>query len=150
MRSMLVASTTPTVITSPAMRRLSRPSGAISRRAATAVRMAGMQAPATGIGISSMFRLFKAQPLRMIFTLPPTRGMVSFDAVTSQLPPEQQTIKFARGSDAFVEQMPPRPAFVITGEPVPVISGITRTILGGRAGELARDPREPRGASRPT
>ena len=171
MRSMLVASTTPTVITSPAMRRMSRPSGAIGRRAATAVRLAGMQAPPTGVRVvSSMFRLFAAQPLRMTFTLPPTRGMLSFDAVTSRLPLEQQTIKYARGSDAFVQSMTPRPAYVVTGEQVtrdpntglrlPEIGIIGTVRDGGAAGltgarrEIARrgddpvlrrprDPREP-------
>ncbi len=104
MRSMLVASSTPTVVTSPAMRRLARPAGVISRRAATAVRMAGMQAPAAtdGAAISSMFRLYTAQPWVMTFTLPPTRGMVSFDAVTSRLPSQFQSMTFARGNDAIV------------------------------------------------
>jgi hypothetical protein len=125
MRSKLVGSTTPTVITSAAMRRLARPSGAISRRAATAVRLAGMQpSPATtGIGMSSMFRLYGAQPWIMIFTLPPTRGMVSFDAVTSRLPSTQQTMTFARGNNTTVASMPPRPAFVVSGEPLQTILG---------------------------
>jgi hypothetical protein len=125
MRSMLVASTTPTVITSAAMRRLARPSGAISRRAATAVRLAGMQAAVAtgGTAISSMFRLYTEQPMVMTFTLPPTRGMVSFDAVTRRLPPAQQTMTFARGSDSVVSSTPRRPAFVISAEPAPTISG---------------------------
>ena len=38
----------------------------------------------------------------MIFTLPPTRGMVSFDAVTRRLPAAQQGMTFARGNDATV------------------------------------------------
>ena len=166
MRSMLVASTTPTAITSPAMRRLSRPSGAISRRAATAVRVAGMQAPETGrTAISSMFRLFPAQPLTMAFTLPPTRGMLSFDAVTSRLPAEQQAIRFARGSDAVVRSTAPRPTFAVTGEgaagapagggSVPVRDAID-TVVSDRAADLLRarrdvaarrglpDPRDPR------
>jgi hypothetical protein len=134
MRSMLVASSTPTVITSPAMRRLARPSGAISRRAATAVRIAGMQTPAAsgGTAISSMFRLYTAQPVSMIFTLPPTRGMVTFNAVTSRLPAAQQSMTYARGTDVIVNAMPPRPGFVISGEPITMTvgtlaTGVTRT-----------------------
>ena len=70
MRAMLASSSTPQVVTSAAMRRLSRPRGAVSRRAATAVRIAGMQpAPATETtGASSMFRLYGQQPWVMIFT----------------------------------------------------------------------------------
>ncbi len=126
MRSMLTASTTPTVITSAAMRRLARPSGAISRRAATAVRLAGMQAPApsSGTGITSMFRLYGAQPWVMIFTLPPTRGMVSFDAVTRRLQPAQQSMTFARGNDTTVASMPPRPTFVVSGEPLTIVGTV--------------------------
>ena len=143
MRSMLVASSTPTVVTSPAMRRLARPAGVISRRAATAVRMAGMQAPAAtdGAAISSMFRLYTAQPWVMTFTLPPTRGMVSFDAVTSRLPSQFQSMTFARGNDAIVGSMPPRPAFVVTGEPAPVISGIGGTVSRGGAAKAVRSTR---------
>jgi hypothetical protein len=147
MRSMLVASTTPTVTTSPAMRRLSRPSGAISRRAATAIRIADPQAVVVGrSAISSMFRLYPAQGLSMVFTLPPTRGMVTFDSVTNRLAAERQTIRFARGSDAFVKSMPPRPAFVVAGEqarvePTPV-TGAIGTVIGTRAEELLRARRD--------
>jgi hypothetical protein len=135
MRSMLVASSTPRVITSAAMRRLARPSGAISRRAATAVRLAAMRAPAAtnGTAIASMFRLYSAQPVMMIFTLPPTRGMVSFDAVTSRLPPAQQTMTFARGNETTVRSMPPRPAFVISGETAPATVGSIAAELGSSA-----------------
>jgi hypothetical protein len=131
MRSMLVSSSTPTVITSPPMRRLARRSGPISRRAATAVRMAGMQAPAAtdGSAISSMFRLYSAQPLMMIFTLPPTRGMVSFDAVTRRLPPAQQTMTFARGNETTVSLTAQRLSFVISGEATATIRGALATDL---------------------
>jgi hypothetical protein len=138
MRSMLVASTTPTVTTSAAMRRLARPSGVISRRAATAVRMAGMQAPAatSGTAITSMFRLYTAQPWVMIFTLPPTRGLVSFDAVTRRLQPAQQSMTFARGNDATVASMPPRPTFVVSGEPLTIVG----TVTGGLTAPVAVKP----------
>ena len=131
------------IVTSPAMRRLARPSGAISRRGATAVRMAEMQAPAATVGTTtlSMFRLYTAQPSVMIFTLPPTRGMVSFDAVTSRLPSQFQSMTFARGNDTIVGSMPPRPAFVVTGEPAPVISLVGGTVLGGGAATAVRKAR---------
>ena len=45
--------------------------------------------------------------------------MVSFDAVTSRLPSQFQSMTFARGNDALVGSMPPRPTFVVTGETVP-------------------------------
>ncbi|HEX2515337.1 MAG TPA: hypothetical protein VH257_11560, partial [Chloroflexota bacterium] len=78
MRAVLASSSTPRVVTSAAMRRLSSPRGAISRRATTAVRLAGGQAPATPATtapapVSAMFRLYGAQPQLMTFTLPPTR-----------------------------------------------------------------------------
>jgi len=149
MRSMLVASSTPTVITSPAMRRLARPAGAISRRAATAVRLAGMQAPAAtdATAISSMFRLYTAQPWVIIFTLPPTRGMVSFDAVTSRLPSQFQSMTFGRATDAAVTSTAQRPGFVVTGEPTPVIGTIgTIGTIGGtvlsRAAKMAPKSRK--------
>jgi len=131
MRSMLITSSTPTVVTSAAMRRLARPSGAISRRAETAVRIAGMQAPvvADGTAISSMFRLYTAQPLAMIFTLPPTRGMVSFDAVTSRLPSQFQAMTFARATDLSVNSTAQRPSFVVTAEPI-LLTGIRAGTIG--------------------
>lgn len=146
MRSMLVASTTPTVTTSAAMRRLARPSGAVSRRAATAMRLAGMQAPAatSSAAVSSMFRLYTAQPWVMIITLPPHRGLVSFDAVTSRLPAAQQTMTFARGNDATVASTPARPAFVVSGEPLTIVG----TVASGLMGTVAAQPR-PRARPRP-
>jgi hypothetical protein len=75
---------------------LSRPGGAISRRAAAAVRIAGISAPASNrrhrdlIDVPALHR----EPWIMIFTLPPTRGMVSFDAVTSRLPSQFQSMTF--------------------------------------------------------
>jgi hypothetical protein len=166
MRSMLAASTTPTAITAPAMRRLSRPSGAIGRRAASAIRIAGLPAPVSGrVAVSSMLRLFTIQPVIMARLLPPTRGLVTFDAVTSRLPAEQQGITFARGSDAVVRSTASRPACVVSGEPVPVrtgpVSGTIGTVIGTRAADLLRarrdiaargalpDPREPRDPPEP-
>ena len=148
MRSMLVASTTPTVTTSAAMRRLARPSGAISRRAATAMRLAGMQAPTatSSPAVSSMFRLYTAQPWVMIFTLPPTRGMVSFNAVTSRLPTAQQTMTFARGNDATVASTPARPAFVVSGEPLTIVG----TVATGLTGTVAVKPVSIKTTEQPT
>ena len=153
MRSMLVASSTPTVITSPAMRRLARPAGAISRRAATAVRLAGMQAPAAtdATAISSMFRLYTAQPWVIIFTLPPTRGMVSFDAVTSRLPSQFQSMTFGRATDAAVTSTPQRPAFVVTAEPIIVIgipAGTIGTVLQGGAAKSTLSTKKSKAAIR--
>ncbi|MEO8630401.1 MAG: hypothetical protein ABI612_20230, partial [Betaproteobacteria bacterium] len=130
MRSMLVSSSTPTVVTSPAMRRLSRPSGAISRRAAAAVRIAGMQAPgaADRTAISSMFRLFPEQRMVMIFTLPPTRGMVSFNAVTSRLPSQFQSMTFGRATDAAVTATAQRPSFAVTAEPIILTGAAVGTV----------------------
>ncbi len=133
MRSMLASSSTPHVVTSAAMRRLSRPRGAISRRAAVAVRAAGIQAPATSdtVGVASMFRLYDAQRWVMMFTLPQTRGMVTFDAVTKRLPAQFAGMTYARATDAAVASMPGRPAFVVTAEPAPVIGGLHADVQGG-------------------
>jgi len=130
MRSMLVSSSTPTVVTSAPMRRLSRPGGAISRRAAAAVRIAGISAPASTdtTAISSMFRLYTANPMVMIFTLPPTRGMVSFDAVTHRLPSQFQSMTFGRVTDALVSATAQRPAFAVTPEPIVVSGAVLGTI----------------------
>lgn len=141
MRSMLAASSTPNAVTSAAMRRLSRPSGAISRRAAAAVRIANMPAPASGgtTGIASMFRLYTAQPIVMIFTLPPTRGMVTFDAVTRRLAAQYQSMTFARASDVAVTQTPQRPGFVVTGEPAATTGGAALAgVAGGSLQNLRR------------
>jgi len=151
MRSMLATSSTPTVVTSPAMRRLARPSGAISRRAASAVRLAGIQTPAVanGSAISSMFRLYTAQPSVMIFTLPPTRGMVSFDAVTSRLPSQFQAMTFARATDLAVNSTAQRPAFVVTAEPIiasGVVSGAIGAVLQGAAVRAVKAKKEPKAA----
>jgi hypothetical protein len=137
MRSMLASSSTPDVTTSAPMRRLSRPLGAISRRASTALRVAGMQAPAStaASGVSSMFRLFGAQPIGITFTLPPTRGLISFDAVTRRLPAQFSGMTFARGTDAAVAGMAPRPAFAVSGEPL-ILVGTFHTDVD--AGVLVR------------
>jgi hypothetical protein len=127
MRSLIVASSTPQAVTSAAMRRLSRPRGAISRRAATAVRIAGVAAAPSVIAtrISTMFHLYGAQPAIMTFTLPPTRGMVSFDAVTQRLPAQFATMTYARATDRAVASTVQRPAFTITAEPVVVTSSVS-------------------------
>lgn len=146
MRSMLAASSTPQAVTSAAMRRLSRPRGAISRRAARAVQIAGIGARAAtvGAGVSSMFRLYGAQPWVMMFTLPPTRGMVSFDAVTRRLPAQFSGMTYARATDQAVASMPPRPAFVVAGEPT-VVTGVFAGGLQGTvtASTLLRPRRAP-------
>jgi hypothetical protein len=133
MRSMLAASSTPQVTMSAAMRRLSRPRGAISRRATTAVRLAGVPPAATAVtaNVSAMFHLFTAQPQLMIFVLLPTRGLVSFDAVTKRLPAQHAGITYARATDLAVSSTPRRPAFAVTGEPTPVIGVLTDALHGG-------------------
>ncbi|EHR72231.1 hypothetical protein BurJ1DRAFT_3423 [Burkholderiales bacterium JOSHI_001] len=136
MQGLLAASSTPTVITSAPMRRLARPGGAVSRRAATAMRLAGtatIASAASATAVSSMFRLYSAQPVAMLFVLPPTRGMVSFDAVTRRLPAAQQTITFAQGNNATVAGLAPRPGFQVLGEPVPLIGTFSTTVLATAA-----------------
>jgi hypothetical protein len=139
------------------MRRLSRPRGAISRRAATAVRLAGVQAPAAPVstGVSFMFRLYAAQPWVMMFTLPPTRGLVSFDAVTRRLPAQYAGMTYARATDAAVASMPGRPAFVVSGEPT-LVTGIlhggvlTSTVARTRRARLRPIGDEPPDIPEPT
>lgn len=185
MRSMLVSSSTPQVITSAAMRRLARPRGAISRRAATAVRLAGTKVTATGVGIagtvttataarlagvngigaatattigttaattattatstsiSSMFRLYGAQPWIMMFTLPPTRGLVSFDAVTQRLSAQFSGMTYARATDAAVASMPARLAFVVAGEPLQVTGLVHGGVIGTTLVRPSRARRRP-------
>jgi len=123
MRTMLASSSTPPVLTSAPMRRLSRPRGPISRRAATAVRLAGAAAPQTKTlgGISTLFRVYGAQPLTLTLTLPPTRGLVSFDAVTRRLSSPFAAMTYARATDAGMLSVPGRPEFAIKPEPVPIV-----------------------------
>jgi len=124
LRTMLARSSTPAVLTSAPMRRLSRPAGALSRRAALAMRSDGTQsrALASTAGISSMFRLYGAQAVAMTITLPPTRGMISFDAVTRRLPAQFASMTYARATDLGVSSAPKRPGFVVSGEP-PITGG---------------------------
>jgi hypothetical protein len=147
MSAMLAASSTPQVTLSAAMRRLSRPGGAISRRATTAMVLAGAQTPGTvsTTNVSAMFTLFSAQPQIMMFTLPPTRGLVSFDAVTRRLAAEFAEMNYARATDLAVVAAPKRPAFVVTGEPIRV-TGLTHelgAVLPGRTLRTARRARRP-------
>ncbi|MGH8666800.1 MAG: hypothetical protein ACREUX_21260 [Burkholderiales bacterium] len=133
MRTMLAASSTPQAVTAAPMRRLSRPRGAISRRAATAVRLAGAAAPTTTVmsGISTLFHLYGATPSIMTFTLPPTRGLVTFDAVTRRLGTQFAAMTYARATDDGVLSAPRRPDFVITPEPAPTIGEVRGTVHGG-------------------
>lgn len=127
MRSTLAASSTPQVTTSAAMRRLTRPRGAINRRALGALAAADLPPATAGKpAIGSLFRLFGGEPRLVMFRLPPTRGMVSFDAVTRRLPPEHAGITYAKATDAAVAEAQPRPIFVV-GQPrtPPVIDVIT-------------------------
>jgi hypothetical protein len=96
------------------------------------VRIAGVAAPATtaATGITSMFRLYGAQPWIMTFTLPPTRGLVSFDAVTRRLPAQFASMTYARATDAAVSAMPPRLAFAVTAEPIQVTGLVHGGVLG--------------------
>jgi hypothetical protein len=66
----------------------------------------------------------------MIFTLPPTLGMVSFDAVTRRLPSQFAGMTYARATDAAVGSMPPRPGFVVAGEPLQVTGLTTGVVIG--------------------
>ena len=132
LRAMLARSSTPAALTSAPMRRLSRPAGVLSRRAAFAIRTAGTQprALASTVGISSMFRLYGTEAVAMTFVLPPTRGMVSFDAVTQRLPAQFASMTYARGTDLGVSSAPKQPGFVVSGEPN-TTGGATGGATGG-------------------
>lgn len=133
MRTMLAGSSMPRTITSAPMRRLSRARGAISRRAATAVRIAGVAAPTTKVmtGISTLFHLYGATPSIIVFTLPPTRGLVAFDAVTRRLSSAFAGMTYARATDAAVLAAPRQPDFVIEPEPAPTIGDVRGTVIRG-------------------
>ena len=171
MRALLAASSTPTVLTAAPMRRLARPGGAIDRRAATALRLASSSSATvtttsatsftslssttssvgttSGTAVASMFRLYSAQPLAMVFVLPPTRGLVSFDAVTRRLAAAQQTMSFALGNNATVAGLAPRPGFVVLGEPLlPVIGTLSVGVLA-TAATLSVGPATTRAAPPP-
>jgi hypothetical protein len=182
MRSMIAASSTPDAVISAPMRKLTRPGGIISRRAATAIRIAGLApvsatpgtaattsataaavtrtsaattaasthatattaaattAATTAISFatnttmaSSMFRLYQAQPVAMIWWIPPTRGLVSFDAVTRRLATQFASMTFARVTDFTVAQAAKQPTFTVTGESIlgaPPVGPLSPVVLG--------------------
>jgi hypothetical protein len=126
LRTFIASTATPLALTSAAMRRIARPRGAIGRRAALAIRDAGLAAGAAAptaaaphvnaklaLGSTSVLGVFGKLPLTMIFVLPPTRGLVSFDAVSRRLPAAQATLSYAAANDAAVANAPKRPTFQI-------------------------------------
>lgn len=158
LRSMLARSTTPQATTSAAMRRMSRPRGAISRRGLTAMRIAGGQSPAiTGANrVSSMFRVFHPQPQLMALMRPP-RGLVSFDAVTRTLPAGFANMLYSRFTDAVINSIGPHPLFDVKGEAVKVNHNILDTashigLKGGIQGGIVggqHSPLQPGGPTKP-
>ena len=165
LRSFIASTATPLALTSAPMRRITRPLGAISRRAQLALRDAPpttstgtstgittSTATATGTGIATgTFTVARAalgattlqlltQPLTMIFVLPPTRGLVSFDAVSRRLPTAQAPMPYASANDAAVGNAPPQPGFQIAATPLTftIATGATLT-----ATHLPPQPVEP-------
>ena len=153
MRSLLRASSTPQAITSAPMRRLSRAQGTIARRAATAIRIAGNAATGAAVTgtavrrtavtstavtgtavttrIGSMFHVFGAQPLLLTLTLPPTRGLLTFDAVTRRLPAQFAGMTHAKATDRALATAARQPAFVVSAEPVVLTGGLHGDVMGG-------------------
>ena len=136
LRSFVASTATPLALTSASLRRLARPLGAIARRAQLAVRDAGLDAAGdvagnvagsavgstvsratppralTNLRLTATLGVFNPQLTTMVLVLPPTSGMVSFDAVSRRL--AAATMSFAAANDAAVGQAPKRPAFRIT------------------------------------
>ena len=117
-----------------AMRRLSRPSRrdqpARGDRGAHWRACRRRRRPAALAGISSMFRLYGAQPLSHDLHAAADPRLVSFDAVTSRLPAGAAAMTFARGTDATVaSDAAAVPTFAITRR-----AGRDRSSTGARFG----------------
>lgn len=152
LRSFIASTATPLALTSAPMRRISRPQGAISRRAQLAVRDAKLTtATVTGTASVDVTRAalgattlqLLTQPLTMIFVLPPTRGLVSFDAVSRRLPAAQAPMAYASANDLAAGNTPPQPGFQIAAAPLPLTFTIGATLAQPRLPPHPVDPPDP-------
>lgn len=117
MQSLLT--TTRALPTSAPMRRLIRASGPLERRALRVLRVADPLALSATRRTTELFRLHIP-----LISLPPssdTSGLVSIEAINALVPPEQQIITLVRGSPVAGRTIPPRPGFIISGEPLRLI-----------------------------
>lgn len=113
----LVARTSASAATLAApMRRLTRNRGALARRSALLRKKVGAAAATTPL-TGQMFVAF-AQPMWMVFTLPPARSFVSIDDVSLRMAAPNADLLFANMTDVAVSGAPRRPAFQIGAEPL--------------------------------
>ncbi len=167
MRAFIASTATPLALTSAPMRRITRPQGAISRRAQLALRevplATGTGTASTGLGtgiatstsigpgtltaaraaLGTTTLQLLTQPLTMIFVLPPTRGLVSFDAVSRRLPAAQAPMAYATANDLAVGNAPPRPGFQIVTAASPFVVTIGATLAQPRLPPHPVEPPEP-------
>ena len=150
LRSFIASTATPLALTSAPMRRITRPQGAISRRAQLAVRDANLTttlgatigtATLTTRRLSSVQIL--TQPITMVLVLPPTRGLVSFDAVSRRLPAAQAPMPYANANDLAVSNTPPRPGFHVVAEPAPTGAAMAMPRLPVNPPEPPEPPEPP-------
>jgi hypothetical protein len=167
MRAFIASTATPLALTSAPMRRITRPQGAISRRAQLALRevplATGTGTASTGLGtgiatstsigpgtltaaraaLGTTTLQLLTQPLTMIFVLPPTRGLVSFDAASRRLPAAQAPMAYAGANDLAVGNAPPRPGFQIVTAASPFVVTIGATLAQPRLPPHPVEPPEP-------
>lgn len=96
------------------LRRLTRPRGALARRAALMARKLDVAAP-PAVATGRLFQVFFAASV--IFRIePPARGCVTIDDVSRRAPPPNPSLLYAGMTDAAVAAAPRRPGFVIGPE----------------------------------
>ena len=92
--------------------------------ASTTLSTTAAATPTTPTGrVGNFFHVFAGQPQILIF-IQPTRGLVSFDAITRRLPQQHAGIVYARATDGAVASMARRPDFTIGQNPFVVTGGI--------------------------
>lgn len=132
MRALIARTSAPAATLSAPMRRLTRPRGALARRAALLAGKLGAASPSTP-STGQLFKVFLAPAVIARFE-PPTRGFVTIDDVSARLAAPNANLLYAGMTDAAVAGAPKRPAFQVSGEaalqivgPPPVIA--TRAAL---------------------
>lgn len=119
MRTLIARTNAADATLSAPLRRLTRPRGALARRAALLARKLDTAAPAAA-PTGQLFKVFVAP--QIIFRLePPARGCVTIDDASRRAPPPNPSLLYAGMTDAAVAAAPKRPGFVVAAEPAPAI-----------------------------
>lgn len=129
MRALIARTNASDASLSAPLRRLTRPRGALARRAALVSRKLDAAAPPV-VATGRLFQVFFAPSV--IFRLePPARGCVTIDDVSRRAPPPNPALLYAGMTDAAVATAPRRPGFVIGAE-------LSLAVIGPPGGVLTR------------